>query len=105
MRKHLIKDVVQNSIADQLEIKNGDYLLSIDGKEIKDIFDYHLLSESENLTLEIEASDGEIWEIDIEKDESGKYYFHTKGICENCLVEDPVVEESQVYGESYRRSI
>ena len=69
MRKHLIKDVVQNSIADQLEIKNGDYLLSIDGKEIKDIFDYHLLSESENLTLEIEASDGEIWEIDIEKDE------------------------------------
>ncbi len=69
MRKHLIKDVVQNSIADQLEIKNGDYLLSIDEKEIKDIFDYHLLSESENLTLEIEASDGEIWEIDIEKDE------------------------------------
>lgn len=69
MRKHLIKDVVQNSIAEQLEIKNGDYLLSIDGKEIKDIFDYHLLSESENLTLEIEASDGEIWEIDIEKDE------------------------------------
>ncbi len=69
MRKHLIKDVVQNSIADQLEIKNGDYLLSIDEKEIKDIFDYHLLSESENLTLEIEVSDGEIWEIDIEKDE------------------------------------
>ena len=69
MKKHLIKDVVENSIADQLEIKSGDYLLSIDGNEIKDIFDYHLLSESEELTLEIEASDGEIWEIDIEKDE------------------------------------
>ena len=69
MKKHLIKDVIENSIADQLEIKSGDYLLSIDGNEIKDIFDYHLLSESEELTLEIEASDGEIWEIDIEKDE------------------------------------
>ncbi|MCR5429785.1 MAG: DUF512 domain-containing protein [Eubacterium sp.] len=69
MKKHLIKDVIENSIADQLDIKSGDYLLSIDGNEIKDIFDYHLLSETEYLTLEIEASDGEIWEIEIEKDE------------------------------------
>lgn len=69
MKKHLIKDVVENSIADQLEIKSGDYLVSIDGNEIKDIFDYHLLSESSDLTIEIEDADGEIWEIDIEKDE------------------------------------
>ncbi len=69
MKKHLIKDVVENSIADQLEIKSGDYLVSIDGNEIKDIFDYHLLSESSELTIEIEDADGEIWEIDIEKDE------------------------------------
>lgn len=69
MRKHLIKDVVENSIADQLEIKSGDYLVSIDGNEIKDIFDYHLFSESSDLTIEIEDADGEIWEIDIEKDE------------------------------------
>ena len=33
-----------------------------------------------------------------EKDEQGKLYFHTKGICENCLVEDPVVSENQLYG-------
>lgn len=69
MRKHLIKDVVENSIADQLEIKSGDYLVSIDGNEIKDIFDYHLFCESSDLTIEIEDSDGEMWEIDIEKDE------------------------------------
>ena len=53
MKKHLIKDVVENSIADQLDIKKGDFLVSIDGNEIKDIFDYHLLSESEYLTIEI----------------------------------------------------
>ena len=52
MKKHLIKEVVENSIADQLEITSGDYLLSIDGQEIKDIFDYHLLSESSELTIE-----------------------------------------------------
>ena len=69
MKKHLIKDVVENSIADQLEIKSGDYLVSIDGNEIKDVFDYHLFSESSELTIEIEDADGEIWEIDIEKDE------------------------------------
>ena len=60
MKKHLIKEVVENSIADQLEITSGDYLLSIDGQEIKDIFDYHLLSESSNLTIEIEDKDGGI---------------------------------------------
>ncbi len=68
MKKHLIKDVVENSIADQLEIKSGDYLVSIDGNEIKDVFDYHLFSESSNLTVEIEDSEGEVWEIDIEKE-------------------------------------
>jgi len=36
--------------------------------------------------------------IKIEKTQNGKYRFHTKGICENCLREDPIVEESQLYG-------
>lgn len=34
--------------------------------------------------------------VSIEKDENDKYLFHTKGIAN--LVEDPVVEESQIYG-------
>ena len=84
MKKHLIKEVVENSIADQLEITSGDYLLSIDGQEIKDIFDYHLLSESSELTIEIEDSDGEIWEIDIEKDEDQDLGF----IFENDLLDE-----------------
>lgn len=36
--------------------------------------------------------------VDIEIDKNGKYRFHSKGICTNCLKEDPVVEESQLYG-------
>ena len=84
MKKHLIKDVVENSIADQLEIKSGDYLVSIDGNEIKDVFDYHLFSESSNLTVEIEESDGEVWEIDIEKDEDEDLGF----IFDNSLLDE-----------------
>ena len=84
MKKHLVKKVVENSIADQLDITSGDYLLSIDGQEIKDIFDYHLLSESSELTIEIEDADGEIWEIDIEKDEDQDLGF----IFENDLLDE-----------------
>ncbi len=84
MKKHLIKDVVENSIADQLEIKSGDYLVSIDGNEIKDVFDYHLFSESSELTIEIEDANSEIWEIDIEKDEDQDLGF----IFDNTLLDE-----------------
>lgn len=36
--------------------------------------------------------------VDIEETENGKRRFHTKGICTNCIAEDPIVEESQLYG-------
>ena len=34
--------------------------------------------------------------VDIEKDENGKYIFHTKGLTN--LIEDPIVYEEQLYG-------
>lgn len=36
--------------------------------------------------------------IEIEKDSEGKILFHTKGICTDCIVEDPIVQENQLYG-------
>ncbi len=36
--------------------------------------------------------------VKIEKNSQGKYRFHTKGICDNCMKEDPIVDESQLYG-------
>ena len=41
--------------------------------------------------------------VSIEKDENGKYVFHTKGLAN--LVEDPIVDESQVYGVVVYKSI
>ena len=66
--KHLIKSVLPGSIAEELEIEAGDKLISINGSEIEDVFDYHFYVNDEYLTLLIEKTDGEEWELEIEKD-------------------------------------
>lgn len=68
IHEHIVKSVVPGSIADELGIGPGDKLLSIDGQEIEDIFDYQFYSEEEELLLLIEKPDGEQWELEIEKD-------------------------------------
>ena len=70
MKKHIhkIAAVEEGSIAWELGIEPGDRLLSIDGHEIEDIFDYQFYVEEEELLLLIEKPDGEEWELEIEKD-------------------------------------
>ncbi|MHB8062382.1 MAG: DUF512 domain-containing protein [Ruminiclostridium sp.] len=68
--KNKICIVQPNSIAEEAGIEAGDFLLSINEQNIKDIFDYRYFQASEELMLEIEKPDGEIWEIEVEKDES-----------------------------------
>ena len=41
--------------------------------------------------------------VEIEKDAGGKYIYHTKGLTN--IVEDPIVEYSQVYGKIVRKSV
>jgi putative radical SAM enzyme (TIGR03279 family) len=62
--------VQPGSIAEEAGVEAGDLLLSINGQDIKDIFDYRYYQASEELLLEIEKPDGEMWEIEVEKDES-----------------------------------
>ncbi len=68
MKKHRIDGVEQESIAEELEICPGDFLVSINGKEIEDIFDYHYLVNDEYLEILIEKSDGEEWLLEVDKD-------------------------------------
>lgn len=68
--KNKIYIVQKNSIAEEAGIEEGDFLLSINKQSIKDIFDYRYFQASEELLLEIEKPDGEIWEVEVEKDES-----------------------------------
>lgn len=62
--------VQSGSIAEEAGVEAGDFLLSINKQNIKDIFDYRYYQASEELLLEIEKPDGEIWEIEVEKDEN-----------------------------------
>jgi len=65
----VIHAVQPDSAAHDAEIEPGDILLSINGQEIQDIFDYRFLTTDRNLLVEIEKKDGELWEIEVEKDE------------------------------------
>ncbi len=68
MKKHLITGINEDSIAMELEIEAGDTLVSINDKEIEDIFDYHYLIEDEYLEVLIEKQNGEEWLLEVEKD-------------------------------------
>ncbi len=68
MRKHIIKDIVPGSIAEEMEIEPGDYLVSINNEEIKDILDYKFQIFDEYITLVIEKKNGEEWDLEIEKE-------------------------------------
>jgi Fe-S oxidoreductase, related to NifB/MoaA family len=65
---HIIKEIEDGSIAQELELVPGDELLSINGNDIKDVLDYHYLIKDEFLTVLIKKVDGEEWELEIEKD-------------------------------------
>ena len=66
--KNLIKKVDIGSIAEEVGIEVNDVLISINGTLIDDIIDYKFLAVDEEVTLEIEKPDGEIWEYEIEKE-------------------------------------
>lgn len=68
MKRHIIDGIAEGSIAEELEIEIGDTLISINDKEIKDIFDYQYLVEDEYLEVLIEKKDGEEWLLEVEKD-------------------------------------
>ena len=65
---HLIQKVNEGSIAWEMELEPGDYLLSINGTEIKDVFDYRYLIQDDYLEMVVRKADGEEWELEIEKE-------------------------------------
>lgn len=67
-QSHIIKEVEPGSIAEEMGIEPGDKLLYINDNEIEDVFDYHYYVNDEELLVLIEKSNGEQWELEIEKD-------------------------------------
>ena len=68
LQEHTIKEVLPDSIAEELELEPGDVLVSVNGQAVQDVFDYHYLTNEEYLEILIRKSDGEEWELEIEKE-------------------------------------
>jgi putative radical SAM enzyme (TIGR03279 family) len=63
----LISDVDPQGIASEVGIEPGDRVISVDGRDIKDILDFQYETSEEAYTLVVAKKDpDEIWEIDIE---------------------------------------
>ena len=83
-KQHVIYKVEPGSIADEMELAPGDVLVSINGTEIEDVFDYHYLMNDDYLVVVVRKPDGEEWELEIEKE-----YEEDLGIeFENGLMDD-----------------
>ncbi len=66
---HVIRKILPGSIAEELELAPGDRLISINGHEIEDIFDYQFYVEDTYIEILIEKPDGEQWILEVDKEE------------------------------------
>lgn len=80
-----ILSVKKGSIADELGIKKGDELLSIDGNVLKDYIEYQYYNASDELEVEIKKKNGDIEVFEIEKD-----FDEDLGLVFECLVFDRI---------------
>ena len=83
-KNHIISKVLPGSIGEELELEVGDILMEINHQAIEDVFDYRYLLNDEYIELLIQKTNGELWELDVEKD-----YDEDLGIeFENGLMDD-----------------
>ena len=65
---HRIISVIPDSIADEMGVMPGMYLISVNGVVIEDVFDYQYLMDDEDITVLIREENGEETLLEIEKD-------------------------------------
>src|SRR5699024_10753193 len=66
--KNIIESIIEGSIAEELEIKSGDILYSINDMPVKDIIDYKYLISDDYIVLKILTANEELIEYEIEKE-------------------------------------
>lgn len=64
----IVETVAPGSIAEEVGVQIGDRLISVNGKEMKDVLDYRFVEGEEELLLELAKPSGEVWEVEVEKD-------------------------------------
>ena len=66
--RHIIKNVLEGSIAAEMGLEPGDEILSIGGNEIEDIFDYRFYCQDDYIEVNVRTKQGEECLLEIEKD-------------------------------------
>ena len=66
--KHLITKVDSGTIADELGVKQGWKLVSVNGQLIRDVIDYELFTNEERITVCFETDSGDLEEFIVEKE-------------------------------------
>lgn len=66
--ENIIVKVLKNSIAEEMELEPGDVLISVNNSSVKDYIDYKYQISDENVIFEVRKKNGEIWELEIEKE-------------------------------------
>ncbi len=69
VKKHRVLRITEGSIAEELGVQPGEYLLAVNGEEIRDIFDYRFALETDYAEVLMEDTEGEPYLLEIEKDE------------------------------------
>lgn len=66
----LITDVVAGSLAEELELSQGDRIVRVNGRVVRDYLDFRFQTAGETeLSLQVKKPNGETWELEIERDE------------------------------------
>jgi len=71
-----IVSVESGSIAEELELEPGDSLLSVNGHMVHDLLDFSIHAAAEELLLEVKKHDGELWDLELEKDAEADLGLH-----------------------------
>ncbi len=67
IKENVIISVEKGSIAEELGIEPGDVLVAVNGKEIKDVFDYRYMINDEYLEILLKDGQGEEYIAEVEK--------------------------------------
>ena len=70
-----IADIAPGGIAESLALLPGDRIVAVDATPAHDFLDVMLAEKAEDVTLFIEREDGELWELEIEKEAGEPFGF------------------------------
>ena len=68
-KTHIVYEVLENSIAMELEIEPGDSVVAMNGNPIEDVLDYQYYEQDEYIEMLLKKANGEEWVLEIEKEQ------------------------------------